>query len=82
MAKITAIHGGGDWSDATANYLVLPEGIDAEKEVEKRRKWYHEEYVPALKRKENPKYIDMMEWLKNLGAREPMKEELEIVEDF
>jgi hypothetical protein len=27
MTKITAIHGGGDWADAAAEYLVLPEEI-------------------------------------------------------
>ena len=31
--KITAIHGGGDWCDASAEYLILPPGMDIEKEA-------------------------------------------------
>ena len=73
--KIWAILGGGDWFDASVDHLILPEGIDIEKEYEKHQDWYNNEYCPpAIKKIE---YMDFTDWLKRLGAREPTKDELE-----
>jgi len=79
--KITAIHGGGDWNDASAEYLVVPEGIDVEDENRKRAKWYRNEYLLSLRNGEKPQFIDLVAWLEKLGAREPTGNELEIVDD-
>jgi len=85
MTKITAIHGGGDWTDASAEYLVIPNGVDVEEEMKKRREWYREEYCPALRAlgrgDKHPEYVTLFDWLKRLGATEPSDKQLEIVCD-
>lgn len=48
MAKITAIHGGGDWHDARAEYLILPDGMDIKAEHNEWRRWYECDYCSAL----------------------------------
>jgi len=73
--KITAIHGGGDWYDASVDYLVLPEGLDIQAEHLKWRNWIATEYYlnqPSLKYKSFP------DWLIEQGARHTTQEELVI----
>lgn len=83
MTKITAIHGGGDWADAAAEYLVLPEGMDIAAEHKKWREWYHAEYAPVLRSTgKSATYVSLFDWLKNAGAREPSPDELTIYEDL
>ena len=77
--KITAIHSGGDWCDAGADYLILPDGMRFEEEHAEREKWYAAEYYTALKRGEKPQYISMVEWLKQRGAVEPTDDQLTVV---
>lgn len=79
--KITAIHGGGDWYDASAEYLILPEGMDFAQEKAAREKWYREEYCPALRRGEKPEYVSMCDWLRKRGAVEPTEAQLTVVWD-
>lgn len=76
---ITAIHSGGDWYDASADYLVLPPGIDYAVEEQNWQKWY-KEYDLARRRGCNPVYLTLIEWLEQLGARGPTDEELTIKE--
>lgn len=77
--KILAIHSGGDWTDASADYLILPDGVDFCQQKEERDKWYREEYSRSMRRGERPKYISLVDWLKHLGACEPSEELLQIV---
>ena len=81
MAKITAVEGGGDWADASVEYLVLPEGCDATQALEDWRIWYNKQYKPAFREGKKPKYLTFVEWLIAEGAREPTDEELEVVSD-
>jgi hypothetical protein len=81
MAKITAIHGGGDWYDASAEYLILPDGMDFEEELKLRNVWYNEEYVIGYRLGHKPYYTDIVEWLKNKGAVEPSEDQLDVVWD-
>ena len=81
MAKITAIHGGGDWADASAEYLVLPDGMDIEAEHASWRVWYRTEYCPALHAGKQPEYVTLYEWLKRKGARDPGDDELHVFSD-
>lgn len=78
MAKITALHGGGDWADASAEYLVLPVGMSIEDEYRAREDWYYSVYVPELRAGKKPKFFSFFDWLKDRGAREPNSVELEI----
>lgn len=80
--KITAIHGGSDWADASAEYIVLLEGMNIEEEKKAYRTWYEKEYVPALRADGKPQYITFVDWLISKGARKPSDDELEIVEDW
>lgn len=81
MTKITALHGGGDWADASAQYLVLPDGLDIEAEAAKRNTWYRNEYCPALRSGKSIEYLSLYDWLKRAGARDPLPEELTIYEE-
>lgn len=81
MAKITAIHGGGDWHDASAEYLVLPDGVDIAAEHAAWRAWYETEYCPGLRGGARVEYVDLVQWLKRKGAREPGDGELHVFYD-
>ena len=81
MPKITAIHGGSDWTDASATYLVLPPGLDLESEKALWADWYKYEYCPALRRREPIPFMGLHEWLLRHGAREATDQELEVVWD-
>ena len=78
MTKITAIHGGGDWNDASAEYIILPPGMDIEKEKAARRVWYNTLYI--TKRDKN--FVTLYEWCLQRGARVPNDDELEVYEDM
>ncbi|MGV8955722.1 MAG: hypothetical protein ACOH2M_31805 [Cypionkella sp.] len=82
MAKIAAIHGGGDWADASAEYLILPDGMSISVEQRKRNKWYQDEYCPALGRGEKPQFFTLHQWCLARGAREPTESELEIFQEW
>lgn len=90
MNKITAIHGGGDWYDASVDYLVVPEGTDLDKESEKYQKWYREVYCTKSNIDtygnfdgSKVKYMTFGGWLRaNCGARDTQEDELEIFEDI
>ncbi len=71
--RITAIHGGGDWADASADYLVLPEWLDVDVEHDKYREWFR-----AVYNHPEVKYQSFTDWLRRAGAREPLEEELTI----
>jgi hypothetical protein len=77
--KITAIHGGGDWADASAEYLILPDGMDIEAELRALDKWYKDVYLPAFRGGQNMKYQSAVDWLKARGAVEPTSEQLVVV---
>ena len=81
MAKITALHSGGDWADASADYVILPAGTDVETLHAEYTKWYRTEYCPARKRGEQLSYLSFSEWLLEHGAREATEDELEIFYD-
>lgn len=78
--KITAIHSGGDWYDASAEYLVLPENMDIEKEARARQKWYKEKY--CVGKLNTTDYRTLAEWLIERGARYPTEEELIIFDEL
>lgn len=88
MSKITAIHGGGDWHDASVDYLVISEGINLKEEYRQYQKWYKEVYCSngnsQLPRKsQRISYMTFGEWLrKNCNARDVNEDELEIFEDI
>jgi hypothetical protein len=79
--KITAIHGGGDWADASADYLILPDGMDFDAEKQAREKWLEEVYWPLKRAGKHPEYISLVKWLVDRGAVEPTKDQLVIVND-
>jgi len=83
MSKIIAIHGGGDWADASAEYIILPEGVDYHEEQKKWREWYDGKYCPSLKHgAERIEFIGTLDWLIKAGARLPTDDELTVKDDF
>lgn len=81
MTKIWAIHSGGDWADASAEYLVLPDGLSIEAEHKAWNEWYRNEYCPRLRAGERPEFRTLYGQLIAKGAREPRQDELEIYDD-
>lgn len=69
--------GGGDWSDASVNHLILLKDINLEDEKKLRDEWYEKEYLPALRSDKNPEYYTFPEWLVKKGlARETTEDEV------
>jgi hypothetical protein len=81
VTKVWALHGGGDWADASANYLVLPDGVDIAAEKQKWDEWYRKVYCGKRNTDNAIKYKTFYTWLVDLGTREPTVEELEIFSD-
>ena len=81
MPKITAIHSGGDWADASAEYVILPAGTDIETLAAKYKEWYDSEYRPALDQGKRPEYLTLADWLVDHGARWAFEDELEVFSD-
>lgn len=81
MNKIIAIMGGGDWADASVAHLVIPDGMNLDKEHDAYREWYQNKYLPALRRSRDVvhlkvKYITFANWLIKHGARQTTEEEV------
>ncbi len=77
MSKIYAIHGGGDWADASAEYVVLPAGMDIEVERTAYREWFEN----VFRKNGRIGYMSLTEWLLSRGARAPQDTELEVIGD-
>lgn len=75
MTKITAIEGGGDWADASVEYLVLPDWMDIAKEHAAYNEWYNNSYCSD---RIHHKYKSFCKWLLERGAREPNDDELDV----
>ena len=74
--KITAIMGGGDWADASVQFVVLPEGKDIKSLHVEYDEWL-KGYRLALERSE---FYTFPEWLKEFaGATVPPDDQLEVV---
>ena len=86
MTRIAAILGGGDWTDASVDHLVLPEGMDVDTEREQWRTWVHDVHSMQIHDGRKPeyivKYIGLCEWLISHGAREASDTEVEVHSDF
>jgi hypothetical protein len=68
--KTVAIMGGGDWYDASVDLLDLPYDLDLEDENKNHRHWYDNEYCPALRSGNKPRYLSFPEWLiERCGAK-------------
>ena len=81
MSKLIAVMSGGDWCDASVNFLVLPDGMDLEQQkilyskyLEHRRKIFMEE-------NESLPYWSLAEWFERGGAITPEDDIIEEVWD-
>lgn len=81
MTKIWAIHSGGDWHDASAEYLVLPDGMNLEEEKKLWNEWYRREYCPALHDGKRPQFKTFTGQLREKGATDPSGDQLEVFQD-
>ena len=92
---IIAIHGGGDWYDASAQYVVMLNGAKVEEEKLAYENWYKNIYVERYTRLRGnlgelnfkdtncPPYRDLVKFMKDRGtARETTPEELIICDDL
>lgn len=82
--KITAMMSGGDWCDASVDFIVLNDGIHIEEEKKKRDIWYKEVYSPSWDPKKEGtnkhklKYLSLIDWLiENGKARKATGDEVE-----
>lgn len=69
MSRLVALTSGGDWTDASCSYLLVPEGIDLEKEKELYDEWYSYTYLNRTSIYV-PAYKSFKDWLIEKGARE------------
>ena len=74
MTKITAIHSGGDWNDASAEYLILPPGMKIDDEKKAWQEWYIKLYMTN----KDKKFVTLFGWCLQRGAQIPDDNELEI----
>ena len=85
MGKIWAIMGGGDWADASVEFVVQDEGTDEGIEgLINDWKSYRDRRSDLIRINavngsfyEIPRWIGLAEWLKDCGCRMPTKDELE-----
>jgi hypothetical protein len=83
--KLVAVHSGGDWYDASADYVVVPVDLDVQKQYEAYRDWYQNVYRKSLVSREpdgprtNVKYQSFDEWLAKAG-RVAEDEDIEVFE--
>ncbi len=73
---ILALLGGGDWADASVCHLVIPDGMDLDKEKEAWWKWYNEQYIPKYQIPHEIEYISFEQQLINNGARLTTEDEV------
>jgi len=92
--KIIAIHGGGDWNDASAEYVVLPDGMNISEERKKYEEWYKtysDAYRDHFQKIRDglissdapaPQYESFHSWLLKIpGIKGPGPDELEVFYD-
>ena len=82
--KLVAVHSGGDWYDANADYVVVPVDLDVQKQYEAWRDWYQNVYRKSFWRtsvgpRTNVKYQSFNEWLAKAG-RHAEDEDIEVFE--
>jgi hypothetical protein len=74
--RLTAICGGGDWADASVDYLQTPIDMDLHSQRSEHDRWYREEYRPNLDKESAVPYIPIVQWLINNGARRATDNEI------
>ena len=79
MSKVTAIHSGGDWTDASALYVVVPRKMDIKKEHRAYQEWIR----GWNQMKPRPRFCHFAEWLVEYRkARIPTEKELDIFDEM
>lgn len=77
MSKLVAILGGGDWADASVDFLMLPDDINLDDAKQAWREWYRT-YDPYAK----PTYMPFVEFVKKrYSATEPDDTQLTVYWD-
>jgi hypothetical protein len=78
--KLIAIYSGGDWSDASCQHLILPDGMDINSEQISYDVWYRD-YYKSKKEGIKVEWQNFATFLIGRGATEPGPEILEEVWD-
>ena len=72
--KLIAIHEGGDWADAGAEYLIVPKSINISEELKRHREWYHKYYS-----RNKEKFYTASDWIREkVMCREVDDNDIEI----
>lgn len=74
-SKLIAVLGGGDWTDASVEHLVLPHSMEVERAVVDYKAWNLRRPLDGVP------YLSFAEWLLASGAREATEYEIEQVEE-
>lgn len=81
--KVWALLGGGDWADASVNFVILPKGVDIEKEDKNYKAWLHDVWWNKDLPASHKDWMNFQDWLiKRCGGREPRDCELETFFDY
>lgn len=88
MARLVAIEGGEDWSDASVDYLVVPDEVNLDVARAAQRHWYELVYLPAFRAHANNRspfivaYLGLPQFLiEYYGARNAEDSDIEVFSD-
>ena len=72
--KLIAIHGGGDWADASAEYLIVPKTLNISEEMERYNNWYR-----TYDSRKGHKFFTPLDWIReNVKCREVDDNDIEV----
>ena len=65
--RLVVVLGGGDWTDASVDYIDVAPELDLAARKARYDMWYREEYCPAMWSGETPHYYSFCDWLIHRG---------------
>lgn len=68
MSRLVAIKRGEGWSDASVEFLTIPDGMDLAAENAAWEKWLRTVYIPRIGTLDRAEYITFAQWLVEKGA--------------
>lgn len=78
---LVAVHGGGGWYDASADYIVVDKPRDLDELRKVWRAWYHKIYLAELHAGEHPIYLDFSAWMIDRGyARRATSDDITVIQ--
>lgn len=86
MSRLVAVLGGGDWADASVDFLKVPDRLDLVAAKARWQAWYDTTYLPALREWQRnsggaPTFLTFSNWLAQREGCEANPDEIETFND-